>query len=325
MYSLITHIEKEYSMATALEQLKQFSTLVADTADLELLKQQSAQDATTNPSLIYAASQTPAYADIILQGQQKIAAGSPLKSVVQQILAYAGQQILQHVPGRVSAEVDARLSFDTQATITYAYELVEEFAKLNIDKAQILIKVAATWQGLNAAKYLESQGIHCNITLIFHAVQAYVASQNKATLISPFVGRILDFYKAADPKADYSGAKDPGVISVTNIYHQLKKRGSTTQVMAASFRSIDEILQLAGCDLLTISPALLTELAQTNQKVDRQLDALTIDTPVQFAEISEAQFLWQMNNDPMASSKLADGIRKFGQDQEAFEALLQSS
>ena len=258
-------------MSNALEQLKKVSTLVADTADLELLSAQPVQDATTNPSLILAASKTPAYADIIATGKAKLAEGASMKSVVQHILALAGKEILGKVPGRVSAEVDARLSFDTEATIQYANELLEEFAAIGISKDRILIKVAATWQGLEAAKYLESKGIHCNITLIFHLAQAVTAAHNKATLISPFVGRILDFYKQQNPDADYSGAKDPGVTSVHQIYKTLKAGGFSTQVMAASFRNIQEIIELAGCDLLTISPSLLEELKSSNQEVSTKL------------------------------------------------------
>lgn len=311
-------------MTSTLTQLSELSTLVADTADFELLKKHPVKDATTNPSLILAASKTPAYADIIAEGKTAVAQGKEMKSCVQRILARAGQQILDIVPGRVSAEVDARLSFDTQGTIEYAYQLMDEFSHLGIDSKRILIKIASTWEGLEAAKYLEAHDIHCNMTLIFHRQQAQIAAENGATLISPFVGRILDFHKAANPDADYSGAKDPGVISVKEIYQSLKQQGFNTQVMAASFRNTSEILELAGSDLLTISPALLDELAASSQSVERKLTASAGEAQARSQSDAQRQsaFRWEMNNDPMAHDKLADGIRRFAADQVTMEAAL---
>lgn len=315
--------------SNTLTQLSQLSTLVADTADFELLKKHPVTDATTNPSLILAASKTPAYESIIAEGKEALAQGKSMTSCVQRILARAGQKILEIVPGRVSAEVDARLSFDTQGTIDYAYKLMDEFALLGVDSKRVLIKIASTWEGLEAARYLEAQDIHCNMTLIFHAQQAQVAAENGVTLISPFVGRILDFYKAAQPNADFTGNKDPGVISVHAIYQSLKAQGFSTQVMAASFRNTSEILELAGSDLLTISPALLDQLAQDNTAVTAKLQYSADQKPDQThnqAEINAAQrqtvFRWEMNNDPMSHEKLADGIRRFAADQVTLEAAL---
>lgn len=315
--------------SNTLSQLSTLSTLVADTADFELLKKHPVTDATTNPSLILAASKTPAYESIINEGKEALAQGKSMASCVQRILARAGQQILEIVPGRVSAEVDARLSFDTQSTIEYAYKLMDEFAALGVDSKRVLIKIASTWEGLEAAKYLEAHDIHCNMTLIFHAQQAQIAAENGVTLISPFVGRILDFYKAAQPERDFTGAQDPGVISVKDIYQTLKSQGFSTQVMAASFRNTSEILELAGSDLLTISPALLDKLAQDTTPVTAKLQyKATETTPTNTAHLSETQrqaaFRWEMSNDPMAHDKLADGIRRFAADQVTMESALRA-
>lgn len=305
--------------------LSELSILVADTADFELLKKHPVTDATTNPSLVLAASQTPGYADIMSEAKHALSDGKDMTAVVQRILAQAGQKILNIVPGRVSAEVDARLSFNTQATITYAYQLIDEFSTLGVDQNRVLIKIASTWEGLAAAKYLESQGIHCNMTLVFHLQQALVAADNGATLISPFIGRILDFYKAKNPDGDFSGAQDPGVISVQEIYSTLKHFGYKTQVMAASFRNTDEILELAGADLLTISPALLDQLAGQKQTVERRLQPTpTTQAPKELTSDAQrhADFLWAINNDAMAHEKLADGIRRFAADQVTMESAL---
>ena len=310
---------------STLSELSKLSTLVADTADFELLKKHPVTDATTNPSLVLAASKTEGYADIIREGRESLKDGKDMQACVQRVLARAGQQILSIVPGRVSAEVDARLSFDTQGTIAYAYKLMEEFAALGVDSNRILIKIASTWEGLAAAKYLESQGIHCNMTLIFHLEQALVAAENGVTLISPFVGRILDFYKAKDPEGDFAGAKDPGVISVHEIYNTLKSKGYNTQVMAASFRNTGEILELAGSDLLTISPALLDQLAEDTTAVEQKLNYEgEIIKPVTDLDAAQrvAAFRWAMNDDAMAHDKLADGIRRFAADQVTMEKAL---
>jgi len=311
---------------STLEALRKHSIIVADTADLRLLQEQSVTDATTNPSLILAAAQTPGYNAILEEGRAKQAAGEPIQRAVQRILALAGSEILKIIPGRVSAEVDARLSFDTQATIRYAYDILEEFTQLGVDSNRVLIKIAGTWEGLAAARYLEAQGIHCNITLIFHLEQAIAAAENGATLISPFVGRILDFYKQQDPSADFTGDNDPGVQSVKEIYRVLKRRQYPTEIMAASFRNIDEIVRLAGCDLLTISPKLLSELADNNTQLQPTLGLSQANhaEPVKLAQDPrrEAQFRWQMNNDPMSHTKLAEGIRKFTADQLELEQLI---
>jgi len=311
---------------SALTNLSSLTTIVADTADFELLKKHPVTDATTNPSLILAASQTSGYTDIMAQGKAAIAQGRDTQSVVQSILAKVGQKILEIVPGRVSAEVDARLSFDTQATISYAYKLIEAFAELGVDQQRVLIKIASTWEGLAAAKYLEEQNIHCNMTLIFHHEQALVAAENGATLVSPFVGRILDFYKANNPDTDYSGAADPGVRSVQDIYASLKGQDYKTQIMAASFRNTDQIFQLAGTDLMTISPSLLDELNTSQDQVNATLKIAEVKSIAVRKSVNhqqrEAAFRWQMNQDPMSTTKLADGIRRFAADQVTFEKAL---
>jgi len=305
-------------MATALDQLKTFTLVVADTGDFETMRKYRPQDSTTNPSLIYTASQLPQYKnlvdDALNYGRKN---GKTLRSQVElamdKLSVNFGLEILKIVPGRVSTEVDARLSFDEQATIKKAKELIKLYKEAGISKDRILIKIASTWEGIQAAKQLEREGIHCNLTLLFSLVQAAACAEAGVTLISPFVGRITDFYKAATKK-DYPPTEDPGVLSVTRIYNYYKAHGYKTVVMGASFRTKEQIIELAGCDLLTISPGLLEELAKSNQTLTRKLDPSKLQkVPTKFVP-DDKTFHWQINDDEMASFKLAEGIRKFAAD-----------
>jgi transaldolase len=309
-------------MANALEQLKQFTTVVADTGDFGAIAKFKPQDSTTNPSLLYQASQLPDYQHLVTDA---IAYGKSKSSDVDQQVAHAldklavnfGIEILKVVPGRVSTEIDARLSFDTEATYKKAKEIIQLYKDAGIDtEKRILVKIASTWEGLQAAKRLEAEGIHVNMTLLFSIWQAAVAAENGVTLISPFAGRITDFYKARDKVSGYEPAKDPGVISIKNIYNYYKKHGYKTVVMGASFRTKEQIIELAGCDLLTISPQLLDELAKSDAVVEKKLDAsaASIEGVPNKLEISHSRFLYELNDDEMAHFKLAEGIRKFAQD-----------
>jgi len=304
-------------MASSLDQLKQFTLIVADTGDFNLINKYKPQDSTTNPSLLYSASSIEAYKHLV---EDAVAYGKSKGSTLEDKVTYAldklsvnfGVEILKIVPGRVSTEIDARLSFDTDATVKKAKEIIELYKVAGIDKGRVLIKVASTWEGIQAAKQLEQEGIHCNMTLLFSLIQAAACAEAGVTLISPFVGRITDYYKQRDNK-NFAPSEDPGVLSVKSIYNYYKKHGYKTVVMGASFRTKEQVMELAGCDLLTVSPQLLEELSSAHVEVTRKLDASkTID--VQKLNTDEKSFRWLMNEDEMAGFKLAEGIRRFAAD-----------
>ena len=315
--------------ANKLEALKAITTVVADTGDIEAIKKFKPVDATTNPSLILKAAKLPNYQHLIdeaiswalqIKGSDKNSQ-TTLENVGDKLAVNIGCEILTSIPGVISTEVDARLSFDTAATVAKARKLIRLYQDAGINSDRILIKIASTWEGIQAAKILEAEGIHCNLTLLFHFAQAQACAEAGATLISPFVGRILDWYKANSDVSEYSASEDPGVISVTDIYNFYKSHGFKTIVMGASFRNTGEIEELAGCDRLTISPDLLAQLeADTNPLIQK----LTASKDVSEAPelLTEAKFKWEMNNDPMAHDKLADGIRRFAADQVILETLL---
>lgn len=306
-----------------LEQLKQFTKVVADTGDFESMKQYAPQDATTNPSLILKAAVMPDYAYLVDQAIEDAGADASLGSVIDQLLVLFGCEILKIVPGRVSTEVDARLSFDTEGTIAKAREIIALYEKASISKDRILIKIASTWEGIKAAEALEKEGIHCNLTLLFSFAQAVACAEAKVQLISPFVGRILDWYKK-NTGQEYSGAEDPGVQSVTEIYTYYKKFGHATEVMGASFRNTGEILELAGCDLLTISPGLLGELQDSTNPVALKLDAAkAAEADLEPVNFDEKSFRLAMNEDAMATEKTAEGIRGFSADIVKLEKMIQ--
>ncbi len=309
-----------------LDALKQFTTVVADTGDFKQLAQFQPQDATTNPSLILKAVQKPEYAPLL---SEAVAAhrGAPLDEVMDHLLVRFGCEILQTIPGRVSTEVDARLSFDTAATLARARRIMALYEAQGISRARVLIKVAATWEGIQAAAELEREGIHTNLTLLFAFSQAVACGQAQVQLISPFVGRIYDWYKktagAAWDEAAQSGVNDPGVRSVQAIFNHYKKHGIRTEVMGASFRNVGQITALAGCDLLTISPDLLAQLAATEAPLTAALDAQAaqaLDLPA--VAYNEASFRLALNEDAMATEKLAEGIRAFCADAVKLEALM---
>ena len=312
-----------------LDALKQFTTVVADTGDFKQLAAFQPQDATTNPSLILKAVQKPEYAPLLTE---TVAAhrGQPLDEVVDRLLVRFGTEILSIIPGRVSTEVDARLSFDEDATYTRAERLIELYQAAGVPTDRVLIKVAATWEGIRAAERLQRRGIHCNLTLLFSFCQAVACGQAKVQLISPFVGRIYDWYKkaagAAWNEAAMAGAADPGVQSVKRIFDYYKRHGIATEVMGASFRNVGQITALAGCDLLTISPELLAQLAASEEQLARALDAEAarqLDLPA--VQYDEAQFRLALNQDAMATEKLAEGIRSFIADAEKLDALMQAA
>ena len=305
-------------MTSALETLKTMTTVVADTGDIQAIKQYTPTDATTNPSLIYAATQMPEYqylVDDALDYGRKSATGKEARVVnaIDKLFVNFGVEILKIVPRFVSTEVDARLSFDTRKTVDRARELVALYADAGIDKDRVLLKIASTWEGVQAAKILEKEGIHCNMTLLFGFCQAVACAQERVYLISPFVGRILDWYKAKEPGTDFSAENDPGVKSVRRIYNYYKKYDYPTLVMGASFRNAGEIKSLAGCDLLTIGPKFLEELQNDNQELPRMLSprsaAESCTDPK--IEMDEKRFRWMLNEDAMATEKLAQGIRSF--------------
>lgn len=309
-----------------LEQLKSMTTVVADTGDIEAIKLWQPQDATTNPSLLLKAASLDQYKNLVTKsiafGQSKENDKAKAISAACDHLAVAiGTEILKYIPGRVSTEVDARLSFDTQATIAKAKNIISLYEQNGISKDRILIKIASTWEGIQAAKTLEQEGIQCNLTLLFSFTQAAAAAEAGAFLISPFVGRILDWYKKSTGKDSYPAEEDPGVLSVSQIYNYYKACGYKTIVMGASFRNLEEIEQLAGCDRLTISPDLLEKLANDEAKLERKLSPENINSQEKL-KLSEADFRWQLNDDAMATEKLAEGIRKFAEDQVALEKLL---
>lgn len=315
---------------TQLDQLKKLTTVVADTGDFEAMKSFKPQDATTNPSLILQAATKPEYRPLIEQAINEhkssgLTGQALTDSILDRILILFGLEILKIVPGRVSTEVDARLSFDTQGTVDKALQLIAAYENEGISRDRILIKIASTWEGIKAAEILEKQGIHCNLTLLFSFAQAVACAEAKVQLISPFVGRILDWYKASTGK-DYQGDEDPGVISVKAIYNYYKKFGYKTEVMGASFRNKGEIIALAGCDLLTISPGLLAELAASEEPITAKLTAEDASKdPVEKISLDEKTFRLMFNEDAMATEKTAQGIRNFAADIVKLEKLVNES
>jgi len=315
---------------TQLDQLKRLTTVVADTGDFEAMKEFKPQDATTNPSLILQAAGKSEYRPLIDKAISEFKGGSLsgqalTDAILDRILILFGLEILKIVPGRVSTEVDARLSFDTQGTLDKAHELIAAYEKEGISKDRILIKIASTWEGIKAAEILEREGIRCNLTLLFSFAQAVACAEAKVQLISPFVGRILDWHKASTGK-DYQGDEDPGVISVKAIYNYYKKFGYKTEVMGASFRNKGEILSLAGCDLLTISPGLLGELAASNDAVEAKLTLeIAAKDTVEKISLDEKTFRLMLNEDAMATEKTAHGIRNFSADIVKLEKLVNDS
>lgn len=313
-------------MTTQLDSLRSMTVVVADTGDIDAIKKYQPQDATTNPSLILSASALPQYAPLIDEAVAYAKAQSADKTqqlidAEDKLAVNIGLEILKIVPGRISTEVDARLSYDTQATVEKARKLIALYNAAGISNDRILIKIASTWQGIRAAEILEKEGINCNLTLLFSEAQARACAEAGVYLISPFVGRILDWYKANTDKKEYAPAEDPGVISVTKIYNYYKEYGYKTVVMGASFRNIGEIIELAGCDRLTIAPALLKELQENSTALVRKLDYKG-EVKAKPQPLTEAEFYWQHNSDAMAVEKLAEGIRKFAVDQEKLEAML---
>ena len=310
-----------------LDQLKQFTIVVADTGDFESIRQFSPQDATTNPSLIFKAVSQPEYAPLLDQAvAEREGADLPhaelICDIIDDLLTIFGEKILQIVPGRVSTEVDARLSFDTPATIEKARKLIGLYEKRGVSKERVLIKIASTWEGIRAAEVLHKDGINCNLTLLFSLPQAIACAEARVRLISPFVGRIYDWYKAKTGQ-EYTGANDPGVQSVRVIYNYFKKFGYETQVMGASFRNTSQILELAGCDLLTISPELLADLQGAEGAVARCLSVEEAKaSDIKKIPMDEKTFRWMLNEDAMGTEKLAEGIRKFTEDIIKLEGLI---
>ena len=305
-------------MSSQLDQLKQFTTVVADTGDFATLKQFAPRDATTNPSLIFKAAQMPEYQFIvdkaIADNKSKASGNELLNRVLDDLLILFGVEILKIVPGRVSTETDANLSFDAAALAAKGRHFISLYEKQGVARERILIKIASTWEGIRAAEMLQREGINCNLTLLFSLAQAVACAEAKAKLISPFVGRIMDWYKARDKK-DYSPIEDPGVISVKEIYSYYKKFGHATEVMGASFRNVGEITELAGCDLLTISPNLLAELQKTEAPLVRKLSPeLARESKIEKLPLDEKKFRWLFNENAMATEKTAEGIRQFNAD-----------
>ena len=313
-----------------LDQLKKVTTVVADTGDFEAMKQFKPQDATTNPSLILQASQKPEYRHLVDKAVAEhkgspLAGGALVESVIDRILILFGQEILKIVPGRVSTEVDARLSFDAEGTVAKARKLIADYAAAGTPKERILIKIASTWEGIEAAKVLQKEGINCNLTLLFSLVQAVACAEGGIKLISPFVGRIYDWYKKSTG-TEYTGAEDPGVQSVCTIFNYYKKFGYGTEVMGASFRNTSQIVELAGCDLLTISPGLLEKLAASTEPVATRLDAAAAQSmDIARVPCDEKSFRYLLNDDAMATEKTAEGIRAFAKDIIKLEALVREA
>ncbi|UYZ85435.1 transaldolase [Entomomonas sp. E2T0] len=305
-------------MSNKLEQLRQITTVVADTGDMEAIARLKPVDATTNPSLLLKAAALPQYQQQLNQVKQQ--AKEDIGIACDTFAVLVGKEILNVIPGKISTEVDARLSFDSQATINRAKRLINIYQAQGINKERVLIKIAATWEGIQAAKQLEKEGIQTNLTLLFSFAQAVACAEAGVFLISPFVGRIYDWYKKAENR-DFTAVEDPGVQSVSRIYHYYKQYNYSTIVMGASFRNIGQIEQLAGCDRLTISPDLLEKLAQDNNDLPRILSPEQGTQETQ-QSLSESQYRWHMNEDAMATEKLAEGIRAFARDQEKLEKLL---
>ncbi len=319
MRTAIAEDKKTGAKLNQLEQLKKFTKVVADTADFESMKEFKPQDATTNPSLVYAATQKPEYAHLVeeviadrkksgLKGQEQI------EDICDHLLVQFGTDILEIVPGRVSTETDARLSYDVEGSINKARRLIKLYEDRKIPRERVLIKIASTWEGLKAAEQLQREGIRCNLTLMFSLPQAVRAAEAKVQLISPFVGRIYDWYKK-EMKRDYTGAEDPGVQSVAEIYTYYKKFNIPTEVMGASFRNVGQILELAGCDCLTISPELMEELSKSMEPIERKLTPEKAKAAkVDRLQLDEKTFRWMLNDNAMAYEKTGEGIRKFAAD-----------
>jgi transaldolase len=309
-----------------LEQLKTMTTVVADTGDIDSIAAYTPTDATTNPSLLFKAAQKPQYEHLLHNAiDYAMSRSKEMETraidMMDKLAVNFGAEILNIIPGRISTEVDARLSFDTKATIARAEKLISLYDLAGANPSRILIKIASTWEGIQAASELERLGIHCNLTLMFSQAQAIAAAEAGATLISPFVGRIMDWYKKAEGVDGYVAAADPGVQSVTKIYNYYKNHGYETVVMGASFRNSDEILELAGCDLLTIAPELMAELRASEGEVPRRLDAEKARAmEIEIIPMHESAFRWIMNEDAMATEKLAEGIRNFAKDAAKLEA-----
>ncbi|MEI2266172.1 transaldolase [Erwinia sp. CGal63] len=313
-------------MTDKLTSLRQLTTVVADTGDIAAMKLYQPQDATTNPSLILNAAGIPEYRKLIDEAvtwarEQSSKKEEQIQYAADMLNVKIGLEILKLVPGRISTEVDARLSYDTEGSINKARALIKLYNDAGISNDRILIKLASTWQGIRAAEQLEKEGINCNLTLLFSFAQARACAEAGVYLISPFVGRILDWYKANTDKKEYAAHEDPGVISVSEIYQYYKQHGYETVVMGASFRNVGEIIELAGCDRLTISPALLKELAESEGTLERKL-SYTGEVKARPAKMTEAEFLWEHNQDPMAVDKLAQGIRNFALDQAKLDKML---
>lgn len=307
-----------------LQQLKQMTTVVADTGDIDAIRQFQPVDATTNPSLLLKAAQDAKYAGLLQEARdwaEQNNSDNRLEAMTDRFGVLIGREITRLIPGRISTEVDARLSFDTQASVNKARQLIEQYEALGISRNRVLIKIASTWEGIEAGRQLEREGINCNLTLLFSFAQAQACADAGIYLISPFVGRILDWHKQRQPDADFSFDKDPGVQSVSRIYRYYKAHGYDTVVMGASFRNTGEIQALAGCDRLTISPALMQALADDESTLEQQLntDMASEDNKL---SLSESDFRWAMNEDVMAQEKLAEGIRNFAADQVKLEQLL---
>lgn len=314
-------------MANKLEQLKSMTTVVADTGDIDSIRRFKPQDATTNPSLLLQAAQLEVYRPLLqesLTWAESLGSNSSQKyaNAVDYLAVKVGTEITSVIPGYISTEVDARLSFDTSATLQKARRLIQLYEQNGVSKDRVLIKIAATWEGIEAAKILELEGIHCNLTLIFGFAQAVACAEARVTLISPFVGRILDWHRASSGN-EFAPELDPGVLSVKEIYRYFKNHRFATIIMGASFRNTGEIEQLAGCDRLTISPSLMAELEQDETPLTRRLDPKTSQENLNRIEMTEKYFRWRMNENAMATEKLADGIRRFAEDQVKLEVLLE--
>jgi transaldolase len=319
MTTAVVEPKKSQAKLNQLDQLKKFTKVVADTADFESIKDFKPQDATTNPSLVYAATQKPQYAHVVeevLADRKKsgLSGHDQIEDICDHLLVQFGCDILEIVPGRVSTETDARLSFDVEGSINKARRLIQLYEERKIARERVLIKIASTWEGLNAAEQLQKEGIRCNLTLMFSLPQAVRAAEAKAQLISPFVGRIYDWYKKEN-KRDYAGPEDPGVQSVNEIYTYYKKFDIATEVMGASFRNVGQIRELAGCDALTISPELMKELSESTEPLERKLDPEKAKSAkIEKLELDEKKFRWLLNENAMATEKTAEGIRKFAAD-----------
>jgi transaldolase len=319
MSTVTVEPKKSETKLSQLEQLKKFTIVVADTGDFESMKDFKPQDATTNPSLIFTATQKEKYAHlldevIIDRKKSGLSGAAQIEDIIEHLLVKFGSEILKIVPGRVSTETDARYSFDTEGSIAKARQLIKLYEERKIPRERVLIKIASTWEGINAAEQLQKEGIKCNLTLMFSLSQAVRCAEAKVQLISPFVGRIYDWYKAHE-KRDYAGPEDPGVQSVQEIYTYYKKFGYKTEVMGASFRNTGQILELAGCDCLTISPELMKELSDSSEPIERKLAPEKAKSAnIDKLELDEKKFRWLLNENAMATEKTSEGIRKFSAD-----------